>query len=226
MRMHDAISFLSAVLPCCCALASVSTNAVDVRPRAAGRVWQVVQDAGLPLTWPWETSADAALLTMSNLCFGTVSSQRVERIDASRDGKCAQVSGDADEERIYDVTLVQYAGEKALSVETARIVFLPGTHGGGTVVRAARRMKTAGHAALCAYDAAWRSSTAGAASATLVAETAPEDVVMRGLYGTSGFDVFRLSPGVETDLALLFDGVKAFEARVRCRRPLTTLIVR
>lgn len=157
-------------------LSATATFAQDpIRTTADSRVWQTVMDESAPLEWRWRKHAAKADLIVTNLLTKTVVTSSVVRVEGAASGQVAMPnpSRSADTgEGLEDVALVQYdATEAVLSVETARLAFLPQTI-------ALEQSTTPRFGRACAprvvsYDSLWNVATLNAQTATLVLGEAP-----------------------------------------------------
>lgn len=201
-----------------------------VRSAANGRVWQVNLAPDEPLRWPWTTGATSARLVVSNVCAQTVSEAAVARQTDELFGAFPLTVAPAPSEQLFDLVLTQFLddgsdGARALSVDRARIVYLPGIHGNGIDVCASRRLRTSESVVVFPYDRAWASAT-GAATAASVSWTSGGESGSRALAGTSGFDALPLERLCKTRLTLAFDGSPCWKALVRFGAPGTLLMIR
>lgn len=103
-------------------------DGITVRPRPKERIWQVSHEPDKPITWVWPSDSTSATLTITSYCARTSSSTYVyHRPAGDETGTFELPSGTG--ERMYDLTMEFFAGEKKLNLETltARVVILPET---------------------------------------------------------------------------------------------------
>ena len=145
-------------------LSLLQCRATTVRTRADERLWETVADGSAPLSWPWAESADSATLVFSNRIARTVSHARVPRGANELRGIChcpPSRAGDS----IFDMTLVQTAGDGVVERETATVAFVSGAGGGPITVRAMlspeRELARLREPRVIAFDPAWIGETGG-----------------------------------------------------------------
>ena len=174
-----------------------------ILPQANGRIWQTVFDTSAPLEWRWAAGAASATVTVTNALFGTVEGPTaVARVANAKYGSVAMPNPArrADTgEGLVDVVLAQLDGDgNELSVETARLAFLPGSAGGAFGVNEKTAMASP---RVVPYDAAWtNASVLSVGYALTPAGGTPGSVP---LAGTSGY--FPLA-AVDGTVELDFDG--------------------
>lgn len=225
-RAHLLCALAAGVLGALCA----GAQGEIVRSAANGRVWQVNLAPDEPIRWPWTMGATSARLLVSNVCAQTVSEVAVVRQADELFGACPLTVAAAPAEQLFDLVLTQFlddgsGGAQALSVDRARIVYLPGLHGNGIDVCASRRLRTSESVVVFPYDRAWASAT-GAATAASVSWSSDGEPGARALAGTSGFDALPLERLRKTRLTLAFDELPCWRALVRFGAPGTLFMIR
>ena len=152
-------SFRVGLTAAACLLFALSCFAMTVRAMSDMRLWMTVNDRSAPLCWPWDDSADAATLVLSNRITGVVSEFDVARGEGDTHGSCTQPVQIA--EALVDVTLVQTANGSEVSRETATLAYVDGAGGGPITVRARaygewRRVRSP---RVFAFDSEWNGGT-------------------------------------------------------------------
>lgn len=200
-----------------CVLA-VSTAAVAdpmILSPENGRVWQTVFKPSEPIEWRWEDGAVSASVTVKDLISGEMRAAVPVARGAGNYGSFAvaglTVPADGGES-LADITLVQFGeGDAELSTQTARLAYLPGANGGAfTVAKFNPARVTVKEMRAVAYDAAWGTAAAGAATSTFTPQAG--DPVVTELPGRGGYYPVAAEVG---KLELAFGGVTLFETWLR-----------
>ena len=123
-------TFLSAAL-LCAGVASAET----IFSKADWRLWQTVHDRSVPIAWPWADGAESATVVFSNRVSHVVSSDTVLRGTEETHGHHAHPPVAAGREAIFDVTLEQMGGGRAIAREVATLAYVSGAGGGPITVR-------------------------------------------------------------------------------------------
>ncbi len=113
----------------------LEASALTVRAKSDLRLWETVADRSVPLEWAWDDAADSAQLVFSNRLTHAVIETSVERGDGEMRGSCAQPEVDADDETIFDMTLVQMSGGAVTNEASAVLAYVLGAGGGPITVQ-------------------------------------------------------------------------------------------
>jgi len=159
-RKEIIVGWIASAMLSAAAFFALPSSAETILSKADLRIWETVCDRADPLSWPWEHGADSAKLTFSNRVTHAVWVDSVARSVEMR-GSCEHPVTAAREETIVDVTLVQMAGGREVSRETATLAYVCGAGGGPMTVRASesrewrRFYEPRVYAVDFGYDIAW-----------------------------------------------------------------------